>query len=130
VIIVRSAIAQRPGQNPNKLGLNEIQFVYNGVGNNILFYDARTLFKSGNNMAVGFICEGSASGGCDIYGSPKSLPSPYNAAEVSLWSWTLVTSIAETGTFYSSVTPDMYSSLMFDFSSPANEPVIITACRA
>lgn len=121
MIRVRSAIAQRFGQTPNKLGLNLLEISWDGSSTNngnILHLDTRNLYKLGNNMGVNFLVEnGGVSTTADIKGSVKNFPAIYNRAKVEAWLWSPIVALASGGTFFYNDAPEMYGTLRIQFGA-------------
>jgi hypothetical protein len=89
MMLIRSDIAQRYGQTPNKLGQNRVVVSWDGSDSNDAYVDARTLYCDGNNQGVMFSISGAGST-CNVHGSTEPMPSPLSMDELTSRNWFLI----------------------------------------
>lgn len=93
-ITVRSDAAQRFGATPNKQGANTVIVSYDGAagaGNNIVYVDARTFYRNGNNMGVTLTYEGA--GSCVVAGSGRPITSSDTKTQLGAYPWSAVATL-------------------------------------
>ncbi len=124
MITVRSDSSQAFGAAPSKQGQNAIIVTYDGaagVGNNIAYIDARTVYRNGNNMGAMFQYEGA--GSCVVTGSSRPITANDSTAAKAAFPWSAVATLNTTDRDASDA-PNIRQSLQLTFTGAGR--VIIT----
>lgn len=105
---------------------NRLFASWDGAGSGVLYVDARTLYRNGNNMGVSFNLEGGATAVCEVAGCSLEIDEEIAFATYATYPWTVITTL-NNGARYFMDSPAVRLSLRFTFTVA---PARVVAARS